>query len=409
LQVGYGDITPTNNLERFFSLFALLLGALVFGYMLSTIGMLFAAIDRQSALSEEKMDEVKEYMRWRKLPRELVLRMRRYYTYYYSRKTAFDEDAILGGLTPNLRYEVVRHTLKDSIGRIPLFRDTLEPLFQLEVFPLFKPMSAAPRDIIFSKGDPSDGLYFLVKGTIDVISNVSGFEQARVLYRIRQENHFGETTVIGRRRVATHRAVTPCEIYLISTEDLMKLFRRRPVEGKLIHAAVLREHVHKERLRGLSLRLLMNNLHNRPHDVAALKIQLAWGKYLDRAALGSDMVQALLEEEVDKLTTKDQGKRNVTRGNLKSAKSAKSAMTIFNETPLMQQPSSSSAEGNHHLDDLKDKLSKLDKLDRLDDLFEQMNKLVERVEKLNSAPKSSGGGSAPRSGGGRNARGGVGA
>ena len=30
--VGYGDITPTNNLERLYSLFALLTGALVFGY-----------------------------------------------------------------------------------------------------------------------------------------------------------------------------------------------------------------------------------------------------------------------------------------------------------------------------------------------------------------------------------------
>ena len=101
--------------------------------MLSSIGSLVAAIDRQAALSEEKLDEVKEYMRWRKLPRDLVLRMRRYYTYYYSRKTAFDEGAILEGLTPGLRFEVVRHSLKDSIGRIPLFANTLEPVFQLEV------------------------------------------------------------------------------------------------------------------------------------------------------------------------------------------------------------------------------------------------------------------------------------
>ena len=57
-QVGYGDITPTNDLERLYSLFALLTGALVFGYMLSSIGSLVAAIDRQAALSEEKMDEV---------------------------------------------------------------------------------------------------------------------------------------------------------------------------------------------------------------------------------------------------------------------------------------------------------------------------------------------------------------
>ena len=41
--VGYGDITPANNLERVYSCFALLTGALVFGYMLSSIGSLVAA------------------------------------------------------------------------------------------------------------------------------------------------------------------------------------------------------------------------------------------------------------------------------------------------------------------------------------------------------------------------------
>ena len=75
--VGYGDITPTNNLERVYSYFALLTGALIFGYMLSSIGTLVAAIDRQAALSQEKLDEVREYMRWRRLPRDLVMRLRR--------------------------------------------------------------------------------------------------------------------------------------------------------------------------------------------------------------------------------------------------------------------------------------------------------------------------------------------
>lgn len=74
--------------------------------MLSSIGALVEAIDRQAALSQDKIDEIKEYMRWRRLPRDLVMRLRRYYSYYYNVKTAFDEDAILASLTPALRLEV---------------------------------------------------------------------------------------------------------------------------------------------------------------------------------------------------------------------------------------------------------------------------------------------------------------
>ena len=117
--VGYGDITPTNDAERGYAIFSLLMGALVFGYMLSSVAGLIAALDRQGGLAEERIDEVKEYLRWRNLPRELAARVRKYYDFYLDRRTAFDETAILDALTPNLRLEVVRHVLRDTLGRAP--------------------------------------------------------------------------------------------------------------------------------------------------------------------------------------------------------------------------------------------------------------------------------------------------
>merc|ERR1712226_1554434 len=115
-----------------------------------------------------------------------------------------------------LRFEVVRHSLKETIARIPLFANTLESHFQLEVFPLFKPVSAAPREVIYSKGDAPDGLFFLLKGQVEVVSGIDG----RVLYRVKQGQHFGETVLTGRRRIATHRATLSCEMFVISADDL---------------------------------------------------------------------------------------------------------------------------------------------------------------------------------------------
>ena len=54
--VGYGDITPTNTAERTYTLCCLLIGALVFGYMVSTIGSLMAGIDRHQAALQERVD-----------------------------------------------------------------------------------------------------------------------------------------------------------------------------------------------------------------------------------------------------------------------------------------------------------------------------------------------------------------
>ena len=65
-----------------------------------------------------------------------------------------------------------------------------------------------------------------------------------MLYALRQGQSFGESVLTGRRRASTVRANTACEMYTISAEDLQDLFSRRPREGRLMHASLLREHMY---------------------------------------------------------------------------------------------------------------------------------------------------------------------
>ena len=46
--VGYGDIVPANNMERAYCLFAMLIGAMMFGYMMSTIGVMVTQMDKEA-------------------------------------------------------------------------------------------------------------------------------------------------------------------------------------------------------------------------------------------------------------------------------------------------------------------------------------------------------------------------
>ena len=100
--VGYGDITPANDSERLYvfprsahcsackcsprrpplphryALGSLLLGALVFGFMLSSIGGLVKGLDKENIRLQQKMVEVKEFTRWHKMPSDLSSRVRKY-------------------------------------------------------------------------------------------------------------------------------------------------------------------------------------------------------------------------------------------------------------------------------------------------------------------------------------------
>ena len=184
-------------------------------------------MDRQAALVEEKTDSVKEYVAWRGLPRDLSIRVKKHYSFYFTRRAAFDEVELLDGLSPSLRSEVTRFVLKETLGKLPLFAQQLDPEFQMEVFPLIKPVSYAKGEIVFNRGDPSRDLIFLLKGEVSVhspldpkqvtsiirptsevvLSKSTQDQSSEELMVLEHSGCFGESVLTGRRRQATHRAL----------------------------------------------------------------------------------------------------------------------------------------------------------------------------------------------------------
>lgn len=89
--VGYGDIGARTNTERVYSIFAQLIGASAFGFIIGNISSILERMDARAAAFKRRMDTLKEYLRHRDFPVELARRIVRYYEYYHSRKSGFDE------------------------------------------------------------------------------------------------------------------------------------------------------------------------------------------------------------------------------------------------------------------------------------------------------------------------------
>jgi hypothetical protein len=106
ITVGFGDIVATNVYEIWFSIVAMLVGAIVFGYVIGTVGMCFASITASSMRHNARLGEMVAYLKHNKVPTALFTKACQQYDYYLKRKSAFDEDVILGELTESLRQEV---------------------------------------------------------------------------------------------------------------------------------------------------------------------------------------------------------------------------------------------------------------------------------------------------------------
>eukprot|EP00322_Chrysochromulina_rotalis_P013335 CAMPEP_0115831730 /NCGR_PEP_ID=MMETSP0287-20121206/2291_1 /TAXON_ID=412157 /ORGANISM="Chrysochromulina rotalis, Strain UIO044" /LENGTH=728 /DNA_ID=CAMNT_0003285089 /DNA_START=1 /DNA_END=2187 /DNA_ORIENTATION=- len=291
--VGYGDIIPISSSEVAYATVALLFSALVFSYIVGEIGSTISSFDRQASAVEEKMDALKEYVAWRGIPRDLSIRLRRYYEHYYTKRPVFDEADILAGLNPTLNAEVVHFILRDNVGNLSLFR-RLNPDFQLAVFEKLRPCSYKAGETIFQKGDISRDLLFLTKGIAGnllradesiieskitpsavVLTDHSDGTDAVV---IRGEGVLGKDTLQGRRRSNTCRALEDCEMFLITKDDLLKLLLTDAQSTRIIRRTVLKECERMDRFEVLSAALRIGSL---PRGTLrhVLRIQLAWRRY----------------------------------------------------------------------------------------------------------------------------------
>jgi CRP-like cAMP-binding protein len=285
--VGFGDIVPTNNTERVYVLCSLLIGALVFGYMLSAIGELVNTLDKNAVVLDDKFAEIKDFTRWHRMGPDLAARVRKYFDYFYMRKSAMDEEAIVANLAPALQREVISYLLEKTAAQIPMFSieycsyATVE--FQLEVHPLLKPLmyeASVPHhpSLIVPKRARGADLFFLSKGTVAACSSLG----ERVLFPIVAKGSLlGEHILCNAPAELAYRAATRCELFSLNKEDLYALLERRPYARAELAEFVFEDLLRHGMLRYWALRMVVKEIKALDERAgAALLLQVSWVRKL---------------------------------------------------------------------------------------------------------------------------------
>jgi len=292
--VGYGDLTPQNDWERDYSMLAMLIGAMMFGYMVSTVGSIVATFEREAFERQRKMDSVKDWMASRNVPQKLFVRVRTYYEHYYAKKSAFNEEEILSSLPPGLRNECTSMLLRDTLGVFPLFA-LVGIDFQRAVYPHLKPVMYVHQDLIYKRGDKAEDTYFLRKGAVDVLAGGSG---TLVLFRVNQGQHFGEEAFTNQKRASNIISNGMTEAWTLSNDKLEDVVRQlgRAVRSKLEDFITL-ELARKQRLNSLSYRALIAEAKSADRR-AALIMQKAFVSFANKKAREASSIFAELQADV---------------------------------------------------------------------------------------------------------------
>ena len=117
LCIGYGQKPPKCMVDLWLTMLSMISGAVCFAMFIGHATALIQSMDSSKRQYKEKYMQVKEYMQYRRLPKNLRVRIRDYYETRYHGKM-FDEETIMSELSQNLREEIINYNCRHLVKAV---------------------------------------------------------------------------------------------------------------------------------------------------------------------------------------------------------------------------------------------------------------------------------------------------
>eukprot|EP00762_Andalucia_godoyi_P000708 ANDGO_05438.mRNA.1 Cyclic nucleotide-gated cation channel len=216
LIVGYQDVWPQTTAQFVWSLVTVGMGSVVFATIVGVVSELLENLDPMSNFFRQKIDKLHAFFMFRKISSQISMRILTYYRYLWSmNSTDYSEETILGDMPVALRRDIESYLFGSLVSKVPFFK-TADPIFIERVVSTLKRVFFLPESFVVIKGTVGREMYFLYKGTVDVVN-----EDGTVIFATLNEgSFFGELSIVfEQKRSASIRAKTMCEVYVLSKAD----------------------------------------------------------------------------------------------------------------------------------------------------------------------------------------------
>lgn len=222
--IGYGDITPSNNLQILYAMMIEIIGAGMYGFIIANIANLIANIDIAKAQFQEKMEKIGTFMKYRNIPEDMQNRINSYYKYLWASRRGYDESSVLDDLPHPLKVQVSLFLNQDIIHKVPIFKGASEDFIK-EIILNLEPVVFTPEDYIFTKGEYGDDMYFISSGSVDVVSD----DGKTIFATLTTGQFFGEIALLlSQPRTASIRAAEYCDLYRLEKETFDRVLEKFP-------------------------------------------------------------------------------------------------------------------------------------------------------------------------------------
>ncbi|KAF6019663.1 HCN3 [Bugula neritina] len=224
LCIGYGQYPPSNNTDMWLTIASMLAGATCYALFVGHATTLIQSFDTSSRQFRDHLQQVNEYMSFRKLPQDLRRKITAYYDHKYGGKM-FDEQVILNELSHTLRADILYHNCQALVHTVPFFVNA-DPNFVSDVITKLHYEMYMPGELIVKANTKGDKMFFIQEGLVEVVDE----HNEKVVTRLSDGSYFGEISLLSNQmRMATVRATTYCNLFSLSKEDFDSILMSYPL------------------------------------------------------------------------------------------------------------------------------------------------------------------------------------
>uniref|UniRef100_A0A8C6CWB5 Cyclic nucleotide gated channel subunit alpha 3 n=1 Tax=Moschus moschiferus TaxID=68415 RepID=A0A8C6CWB5_MOSMO len=227
---------PVKDEEYLFVVIDFLVGVLIFATIVGNVGSMISNMNASRAEFQAKIDSIKQYMQFRKVTKDLEMRVIRWFDYLWANKKTVDEKEVLKSLPDKLKAEIAINVHLDTLRKVRIFQDCEAGLL-VELVLKLRPAVFSPGDYICKKGDIGREMYIIKEGKLAVVAE-DGITQFVVLS---DGSYFGEISILnikgsksGNRRTANIRSIGYSDLFCLSKDDLMEALTEYPEAKKAL-------------------------------------------------------------------------------------------------------------------------------------------------------------------------------
>ncbi|KAG1661762.1 Potassium voltage-gated channel subfamily H member 7 [Nymphon striatum] len=222
--VGFGNVSPTTNTEKIFSICVMLIGSLMYASIFGNVSAIIQRLYSGTARYHTQMLRVKEFIRFHQIPNPLRQRLEEYFQHAWTYTNGIDMNMVLKGFPECLQADICLHLNRKLLETYPAFANA-SPGCLRALSMKFKTTHAPPGDTLVHSGDVLTALFFISRGSIEILKGDS------VMAILGKDDVFGENPctypTIGKSSCNV-RALTYCDLHKVYREDLLDVLEMYP-------------------------------------------------------------------------------------------------------------------------------------------------------------------------------------